>query len=284
MASRIMASLREEQSAKRGWLQRIWFPQHTAFPVKMLALLVVCVSGYYLSHSVQTDLQLTTQQQLQEMPTQQAPAPTQLPIQEPAKRDTQEQPVIVKPQTHPAPAATPQPAKQQENFPVQTTPQAPTPAPATFAPAPPAFKDQFVGKAESVKTVPAVESANRVQEARPEKKMKSSHRLESNSDAAAPAATGRAAGAPTGMTLPQATVRLSVDNPSTAPAMIREAVFRAGGSIVEEQDAPSHRFKIHIPAARHLELIERLQRLGNVVERTVSPSAGTQLLEVTIQW
>ena len=58
MTSRIMAHLRDEPVAKRSWLQRIWFPHHTALPVKVLALLVVCVSGYYLSHTVETELKI----------------------------------------------------------------------------------------------------------------------------------------------------------------------------------------------------------------------------------
>jgi hypothetical protein len=147
------------------------------------------------------------------------------------------------------------------------------------------LKDQYGGKAESMKAAPAAESSNRAQEGAPEMRlMKKNRSFERSSDGAAPAATGRAAGTPAGLALPQVAVRLIVDDPSAAPALIREAVSRSGGSITEEQGPAGHRLTIRIPAARQTELLERLQRLGRIVERPAPPPAGTQLLELTIQW
>jgi hypothetical protein len=131
---------------------------------------------------------------------------------------------------------------------------------------------------------PAAGSYNLPLEAAPEKKMKSSRSHEQLSDAAAPAAAGRFAGAPAPQALPQATVRLNLVDPSAAPAMVREAVLRSGGSISDEQRPSLHRLKARIPAVQQKELLERLEKLGRIVERPVTPPAEAPLLEITIQW
>ena len=281
MTSRIMAHLREEKITKRSWLQRLCFPQHTAFPVKILALLVVCISGYYLSHTVETELKQDARQQLQEIPAHQAPAPALSPPKTSTGRARQEQP---SPPPAP-PAANLKSATEPENRPVQVQPQAPAaPTPAPHAPAPAVYKDQNGGKSESMKAAPAAESYNRALEAVPEMKMKSSRKLERSSDATAPTTAGSAAGAVVDRALPQTMVRLSVNDPSAAPALIREAVSRSGGSITEESGLSVHRLKARIPAERQSELLVRLQQLGRIVERPVTAPAGTQLLEITIKW
>lgn len=290
MTSRIMAHMREEKARKRGWLQLFWFPRHTAFPVKILALLVVCVSGYYLSRSVETELSQGTRQQLQEIPAQQAPVPTpaQPSTQAPARAEKQAQPAADRPQTVApvAPAApAPQPAPRRESLPAQA-PEQPQPSapPAPYAPPPPVFREQYGGKAEALKAAPRAESANRAQEAASEMKKKSSRSPDRMSDSAAPATAGRAASAPAALALPQAVVRLDVADPSAAPGMIRADVLRCGGSITEEQGPSGHRITVRIPAARQGELLERLQQLGRLVERPAPSPAGAALIEMVIQW
>ena len=56
LATRIMARVREQQREKRSWLQRIFFPLHVKLPIEVAALLLVCVSGYYLARNVETEL------------------------------------------------------------------------------------------------------------------------------------------------------------------------------------------------------------------------------------
>jgi len=292
MTSRIMAHLREEKARKRGWLQLFWFPRHTAFPVKILALLVVCVSGYYLSRSVETELSQGTRQQLQEIPAQQAPVPTpaQPSTQAPARAEKQAQPAADRPQTvAPVAPAAPalQPAPRRESLPAQAPEQLPPSAPpAPYAPPPPLSMEQYGGKAEALKVAPRSESANRAQEAASEMKKKSIRSPDRMSDTAAPApaAAGRAASAPAALALPQAVVRLDVADPSAAPGLIRAAVIRCGGNITEEPSPSGHRITARIPATRQGELLERLQQLGRIVERPAPSPAGMALIEMVIQW
>jgi hypothetical protein len=280
MTARIMARIREQQTEKRSWLQRIFLPLHIKLPIEALALLLVCISGYYISRSVESDLRQPTQQQLQESPVQLSPIPAQAPGLPQAKEEKK------KPSTDHQPIyATPKPLLRQENLPDQTPPFTPgTPSPATLVPAPPAYRNQYDKKSESMKAAPAAESGNRALEATVEKKTKSSISGERNGSATAVAPAGRFAGSPADLPMPQASVRLSVYDPAMALSIIREAVFRSGGNITEDAGASGVQLKIRIPPERHNELLERLQRAGRIVERSVKPSGEAQLLEVTIQW
>lgn len=283
LTSRVMARLREEKAEKRSWFQRLMFPLHRAIPTQLLALLVVCVSGYYLSRSVETEIRQSGPQQLQEIPGQLPSAPAPAPTQLPAESKKAEQPTPAQPQKAAPPAAAPQPVPRRENLPDQRPPQPQSaPAPAEFAPAPPAVKERLGGKAETMKSAPSAESSNRAQEAAPEMKAKSGRSLKNMSDRAAPA--GAVSGAAITPALPQGTVRMKVNDPITAAALIRQAVSRSGGAIYEEQGDARQHLKARIPASRQKELLERLLQLGSIMERPAAPAPGTQLLELTIQW
>jgi hypothetical protein len=216
---------------------------------------MVCISGYYLTRTVETNLEQARQQQFQEIPAQHTPTAAPSTTQPATRADKAEQPSALQPQTLVPPAAAPQGATRREGLPAQTpahTPITPAPAPAPYAPAPPLFRDQQESKAETMK--------------------------------AAPAAAGRSAGAPAGPALPQAVVRIDLDDPQAAQAMVREAVVRCGGTVVEEPVPSGQRLKARIPAGRQRELLERLERLGRISERPATPPAGAQLLEITIHW
>lgn len=287
MKSRIMAHLREEQAAKRSWLQRFRFSLNTGFPVKALALLIVCVSGYYLTRSVDTELQQAQQQHVKEIPALQVPTPASIPAAAPAPAQTQtgrenaERPAPQQAQKTTAPVSAPQPSPGQETLPARIHS---APAPGSYTTPPPALKDQYGGKSETLKAAPAAESSSRVEAAPEMKLMNKSRSLERSSDVAAPAAMERASGAPVGLALTPVVVRLQVNDPATAAALIRKAVARSAGSIMEEQAPAGHRLTIRISANRQSELLERLQELGRILERPAPPPAGAQLLVLTILW
>jgi hypothetical protein len=272
-----MARIRAQQAGKRSWLQRIFLPLHIKLPLEAIALLMVCVSGYYLSRTVESDLKPSSRQQLQEHPAQQSPLPVQPSAQLPATGEQTDRPAAVQPQTTvptvptvPAVPAAPKPSPRQDS----------TPA----APAPAAYRDRYGSKTEALKAAPPADPYNRALEAAPEMRSKASRILERQTDAAAPATAGRAAGAAAGPALPQAVVRLSVDDPSTAAALIRETLLRSGGDTVDERELQGRRLKARIPAARQKELLERLERLGRVVERPATFPEDARHLEITVQW
>jgi Predicted integral membrane protein (DUF2275)/Putative zinc-finger len=284
LTARIMARIREQQAHKRGWLQRLFFPLRIRLPLEVIALLLVCVSGYYLTRGVETDLQLARQQQLQEIPSQPTPPAAPPAAQSPAGGRTAQPPAVARPRSAIPPTTAPRPAPRQEGQSGTFEQQAPVaPAPAPYAPPPPEYRDRQGGKAESMKAAPTAETRNRAVEAAPEKKSKNSRSLESQLDQAVPAAVGRVAGAPSAPALPRTVIRLNMDDPAVAPALVREALRSSGGTVVEEPVRSGHWIRARIPVSRLAELLDRLEQSGRITERP-TPSPGAQQLELTIQW
>ena len=278
MTARVMARIRTQQAEKRSWLQRFFFPLQVKLPLEAIALLMICVSGYYLTRSVETSLEQTRQQQLREIPAQ--PAPSSIPSAIPTPSRVQQE----EPQAPVPPPSAPQSPPQQDNSAVKTVPQMSSPpAPATNAPPPP-HEEQQSGNVETLKAAPATEINNRELDAAPEKKMKSSRSLERAPEDALPADNNQATGAPIGLLLPQAAVRMSMKDPSAAADQIREALLRSGGSVVDERILSARRIKGRIPSDRQKELLGRLERSGTITEHPAPPPAGTRQLEITIQW
>jgi hypothetical protein len=271
MTARIMARIRGQQTEKRSWLQHFFFPLHIKLPLEAIALLMVCISGYYMTRTVETNLEQARQQQLQEIPAQPAPPPTPQGAQPPDGSEKQKRDIEPRLQKDTTQTVAPETVQQPD---YRLSPATPI-TPPGYAPIPPAYRDQYGGKAES---------SNSTQEVAPEMKLKSRRGAERQSDAAAPAAAGRIVDTPAGLALPQAVVVLNVNDPTAAPALIREALLRSGGEILEERDPTARRLKVRITPDRIHELLTRLERLGRITERPVTPPAGAQLLELTVQW
>jgi len=164
LTARVMSRIRTQQTEKRSWLQRLFFPLQVKLPLEAIALLMICVSGYYLTHSVETSLEQTRQQQLREIPAQPAPPSIPSTIIVPS-RDKQEETLAVVP-----PPSAPQSPPREDNSAVQAVPlTSHLPAQATYVPPPP-HKEQQNGNAETLKAAPATESKNRAPAAAPERR------------------------------------------------------------------------------------------------------------------
>jgi hypothetical protein len=286
MTSRIMARLREETAVKRSWLQRIFFPLHIKLPLEFVALLMVCVSGYFLARHVETEIQRPVPQ-LEE-----APAPSKVPEapaqaqKTPARSEKPSQPTQAiiekkterapgrKPVQEPAPA--PKPTTRPVSPPV-AEPSAPR-APSTYAPAPPAHMQERSKSAPSINIdvqseAPRAQSYDRAENTESTMKENTAKRLKKQKSESAKA-----------VQLPRLRLRLSIDDPATAGEAIRQVVNRSGGTLVNGEQAPSGRhLKTRIPAARLPELVGRLERLGSIAEQPAMPDSEG-LVEVDIVW
>lgn len=299
MTSRIMARLREETAQKRSWLQRIFFPLHIKLPLELMALLVVCVSGYFLARNVETEMQRPIPQ------LRQAPVPSPAPVPETAPhtldapplkqesavtREKQTAPPQAAPEEKPAQSA----EKKQELHsppaprpPSETRPALPPPAesvpqrpPATYAPAPPSpsVRVQDYGAPvpglgfESNLSAPPMQSNDRAQEAEPSLRKKSSKGREAEKSESS-----------TVSRLPQVRFRLSPHNPAMADDLVRQAINRSGGTLVEGVRPSERHLKTRIPSTRLPELLDRLERLGRITERPALPGPGV-MVEVEIFW
>ncbi len=278
LTTRIMAHVREEQAEKQGWLKRLFFPLRIKIPLELTALLVVCLCGYYLTRTVETELR--SPQMLQD-----APAPASAPRVERKPDMPKEKPILPEPsRTKTAPIAPPvqsPPASREES--VQHA------APQTFAPAPPALKREQPspsGGSDAVRSesIPADKTNNRAMEAAPVAKKKSARgemRFEPGN--VNPGAASKATARAVKDKLPQMTLRLDVSDKSSAARAIRLAASRSGAGVVDEFRHSSGRLTLKIPAARFEEFCDRLALIGHISEQP-EPPLNVQMLEVTILW
>jgi hypothetical protein len=282
-----MARVREHQRDKRSWLQRIFFPLHLKLPLEAMALLLVCVSGYYMARTVETELKQPAVRE--ETPV--VPPETGTPVATPV----QKAPVLQPPASSPRIPVTGTEPGSETNLPVQ--PAAPsssdqaipkhleesgTPAlQMPFAPAPPAMKEErSVTAAEpvydSANSLPGSQkqkAAKRAKSALPEMEQKG---LSSGDhDKVASEAAGAAQ--------LRLRIRMSLIDPAAAPGVLREAVARSGGSLIDADHPHPRTLKARIPSLRMDELLEKLGRLGRVVERPqIRDEAG--IVELEIDW
>jgi len=295
LATRVMARVREEQEQKRSWLQRIFFPLHIKLPIEVAALLMVCVTGYYLSRTVETELQQPAgRQELPAAPTESA-KPVKTPQQEsPAALPTA--PALPRPAEKPAPPpktetpaapAAPSAADQVTMQPIPAAPGKASPRPA-FAPAPPAVKqersapaaEEPAGLSQPFQPVPDGYAAKKA------KKGAAPTNMDLCGTGAYKAASESLRGASdtaTGTAVPAVRVRLTMTDPASAPGSLREAITRSGGSVIDNRPARPGIIKARIPSQRMNELLESLARLGTIAERPqVKDLAG--IVEIEIAW
>lgn len=295
LATRIMARVREEPQQKRSWLQRIFFPLHVKLPLEAAALLMVCVTGYYLARSVETELHQPAS--LQERPAPSGDTGTPLPV----PRKESPAPLPATPAV-PRPAGKP-PLPPKADIPArpsapagadQFTPQ-PAPAPPrkappepAFAPPPPAMKVERIAPAgeapydhrQSFQPVPGGRAAQKAKKGEAPLEMDSGR---SGYHRAMPESVRGASDRATGAAGPTMRIRLVMSDPASAPGSLREAVTSSGGSVMDDRPVRPHTLKARIPSLRMNELLALLARLGTVVERPPAKEVAG-MVEIELSW
>jgi anti-sigma factor RsiW len=277
MTVRIMARIREEKASRRSWLKNLFFPLHIKIPLEVMALLVVCVSGYYMSRTVETELKAPSVLQ---------DAPPAAPVEDkPVKRAMPIQPTESKTEKA-VPMAPVQKNLDSRNDAVQSSestlsaPTVPQPilkseraAPAAGAAAEPAMK-----------SVPGAGVSSSSLDAAPEMKKKSSKGAQRQEmESMAPAPAGRAVRDTADKYVPQLLLRLTVSDSSVVAGDIRSAATRSGAQIVEESGSNTTRLILRIPVLRLPDLVEQLGRIGRLSDYPKS-YGNAQEMEVTIIW
>ncbi len=278
MTTRVIAILKGQQAEKRSWLRHIFYPLHIKLPIEVMALLVVCVSGYYLSRNVESELKQQVAQQDSDIPA------------------TRPQPMLVAPESgrREAPAASvprptaplpiiPKGINRPDSMQSQTVPPA---SPAAVS-APPAERGESAAPATGV----GIDSSKReeafvrpLEDVREMKKSaKSQAKDEAESLSSAPAASS--ALAPAAAVVPRLKIRLVISAPESASKELRQAIVSSGGTVRQAEAKPSSRRQIaaSIPIQRLTELLGRLERLGRIAERpAVTGSSG--VIELIVEW
>lgn len=296
LAVRIMARVRERQKEKQSWLQRIFLPLHIKLPFEVAALLLVCVSGYYMARTVETELQQpVARPESPPLNSKNEKAADLLRASPPAAVSS-----VPAPQAGAAgkergsetdisfPPATPEAADQITSRQMKKDHGVSTSAPA-FAPAPPVSRDERIREplesrlesGEPFKVVTKQESSRQARSPATEMKSKALGRSEqevSDSEAMQHASGGAAIAA-----LPQIRIRLNLTTTALAPETLKGAVTRAGGFVAENNSVQPRTLKARIPSQRLGDLLEQLSRLGKLVERPQAQDVSGMVL-VEIIW
>ncbi len=261
LATRIMARVREDAVQQQSWFRRLILPLRIKLPLEAFALVMICVTAWYVMQEVEHSRQVQTELK--------APAAE-------AAKDTAVQAVPTQPSSAPA-AAAPQALPDRQPYqPGAPALQEPPAAPA-FAPPPQAAADmtELMDRAKAApEAVPAAPSASREQavgSAAPmaERKMASRRKAESSDNRFA-ATVSR-----------PLRVRLVAHDQATVSEKLHVVVQSLAGTVV---DSRPDNFLIRIEAARLPELLGQVEKLGRITERPVSGLSHPEWLELTIFW
>lgn len=272
MAARIMTSLKERQAHGRNWFHRFFFPLHIKLPIEALALLVVCVSGYYLSRNVESELRQPEMIQRSE-----APLSQQKPIQEQYGSGRRNLPAEAETGRSAVPPAEPETMKTPALQIQPVVPPLPAPAspPSIQESAAPAF-EEGIGKVKS-------EASGRSIEPRHEMKKNAKGAVRDEALSLSPSPASRAAESSSGKLDEVSIIHLNMNGRPDAAGLIRSAALRSGALILGEAESPVDQIRIRIPASRTAELTERLAGIGDVVKMPRLPQLPREL-ELVIKW
>lgn len=296
LATRVMARIREQQQEKRSWLQRLFFPLRIKLPIEVAALLLVCVSGYYMARTVETELkqpvsreetvsappQSGTQSETRKATLPQlAPPAATAPTQPPAAQEKR----IVDPPVFAPAQPVPQAAKQAAPPQRPESPVA-TPQPQTYGAPSRVIKEERTAAPtaipESVPSNQPVLGGSPLNHAKKAKKSSSAFETERRDSSSSESAT-RAAGATHDLNIPVVNIRMSFAGPAEASSTLRELVIRCGGSL---DDAAPHRpntLTARLPSHRLQELLTSLERVGRIANKPQHPDS-TGIIKIEISW
>jgi hypothetical protein len=258
LTSRIMANIVEQPVTRNSWLQRLFFPLHTKLPLEILALLIISVTGYYLTQDSDSGLKKAIPQLQQKQSALPQSAPT---------------PVKEKADTVPAPAADAPKAEFHTNI---------------------AEKKQTVSStttqnsAVSDKTTePEANSANihdRSESGAAKMKKAAPAREGQALESSAPPSAGNGFAPAPAVDQPRIRISLIMGLDTLSAKTVRQAVNRSGGTVLPSEATRADRqLSARIPVTKLDELFSQLEKQARIVERPVVDKT-VETVVVDILW
>lgn len=271
LTSRIMANIADEPVKSSGILQRLFFPLHIKLPLEALAVVLVCVSTYYLTRDASHDIQ-------QVSPVQQRQQPVQAPSELPASPQPQQTELMAEASKSEEPVVSTARTKairerSKDTADTDTSSQSPavTPQPQSTPPI-----DRAAAKAESASPAPLDTAPAKSLAASSSKAKKSAEHYQAAPPAAAVVKDTVVSGT--------VKIKLQAQQTSDMQEAVKRAVGQAGGSITAaSQDQENRTIRARLPAAKSAELINNLEKSGKVESRPVIPPDRDEI-EVEISW
>ena len=255
LATRIMARVKEEQASHRSWFVRLFLPLKVKLPLEAFALVMICVTAWYIVQDVERSQQRT-----------QVPLPAEAPAASPAREADRVSEAQSSRATVPVPPSS-VPVAPKAEFP-------PSAAPA-FAPPPQKVPERieqlerFRSAPESVSAPLAVSREQHAASPPPMADRAIAAKRKAESSDSSLGVTG----------IQPQRLRLVVDDHTKVSETFEVIVQRLGGTILERRIDSA---RVRIQADRLQELVEELGRLGRIAERPVVDRVGDRILELLI--
>jgi anti-sigma factor RsiW len=273
LAEKIMANVRDEASQKRNLWRRLFFPIHVKLPIEALAMLFLCVTGYYLTRMIS-----------EQPPVARAPEVPQK-IQEKAPSHTESYPLPTSASSRPQAGGAQRKMDAPQSADLPSPPPAPNGAPNQKETSPQPAKTAPVRKIVVPELRPTNEGlmtdfdkANPVFEEKPASAVKRGRKGQAEESL-------RDTESPEAVNASKEEIVLAVDDPAAATGAIEEAVTRFGGRINgHSYSGETHLLFIRIGAANYPRLLDRLGRIGTIQERPQIPPGTVGMIDLVIRW
>jgi len=283
-----MASVLDQPAPSRSWAEKLFFPLHIKLPVEIMALLIVCITGYYLANPGGDEVRQAVPQLKSSVPGTLSPQTPQtgqpmseeLPKSQPDSQTTDPSGLE---QKTPASRQVRTPRKRPVSPPtnsVQTTTET---KPAVSKPAPQPESGFMNNAPKTLKSTVApgsvTETKGCTHSADVFKPAGQTHTEKVTSESTAPDGNKQSVVEPARLT-----IRLQPVDDATAESNVREAAKSTGGN-VEETDIPStsRRIRVKLPANNAGAFLEKLERAGKIEQRPAIP-ASPESVELEVAW
>jgi len=265
LTARIMANVRDETGPGKSLWRMLFFPLHLKLPVEAVALVFLCVTGYYIARTIGEQAPLTVPSSTRQQP----PLPSAHP------------PAASAPAPHPGSGTYVTIPRDKMEAPQSGTlpPPATAPPPSQPLPLRPMAEPELQPTDEGITPErELVRPLGKEEKSAPKGEMKRARKTPADE-------TTQGAGSPGPSTPGKEEVTLLVDDPVAAAGAIEEAVTRGGGRVSgQSYSGESHLLFIRIGAQKVPGLLDRLGRIGTVEERPQLPAGATGMTELIIRW
>ena len=309
LTAKIMARVKVVAEPRPALWKRLFLPLSVKLPLEAVALVFLCVTGYYLARTTAPQVPLTDTPTIsrEDAPKPSAvPAPTQQPFAPSA--GSPPSPPTAPSAASGAPAVAPPPAAERDGY----VPPPPAAAPLAPQPPAPAYSPPLPGsgpatqrsktvapRAETMKGgAPSQESGMMEVRKGARKEMKAFGDLGQRDGASArlpsetmerspsPAASARLRQEPVGAGRGgPVDISLQVDDPAGTVGEIEETVVRARGRIVRRTYGDTtHELLARIEARDILALVARLERVGVLRKPPQVIARDKEIVELRIRW
>lgn len=309
MTAKIMARVKGGAEPRPALWKRLFFPLYVKLPLEAVAIVFLCITGYYLARTTAPQVSLTdTPAIIREEAPQLTPEPSSKPQPSVPSTVSPKSPAAKSPAAPGAPAVAPPPATERGGYAPPPPTAAPLPSLQPTVPSPPAYPVPMPGTGAAARRSKAeAPQAEMMRDAAPfresdmmelrkgaREEIKAFEGLRQPEErvpaavmekSASPAPSAKYRQEPAGEGRETVEITLRVDDPAGAVGVIEEAVVRARGRIVRRTyGATAHELLARFEARDIPALVARLERVGVLRKPPQVAAREGETVELRIRW